>query len=85
MILYTVTPPYHLFVAVAIETLDGELIRACDQTYYRGKLRKSGIQELKLRKSGIQESVGVWFCSTLIIKKLMYLKCFGCLIWSGLS
>lgn len=52
MILYTVTPPYHLFVAVAIETLDGELIRACDQTYYRGEPRKSGIQE----------SVGVWFC-----------------------
>lgn len=51
MPLYTVTPPYHLFVAVATETLDGELIRACDQTYYRGKLRKSGTQE----------SVGVWF------------------------
>lgn len=64
MIFYTVTPPYHLFVAVAIKTLDGELIRACDQTYNTGKPRKSGIQEI----------VGVWFCSTLIIKH----KCFCC-------
>lgn len=63
MIFYTVTPPYHLFVAVAIKTLDGELIRACDQTYNRGKPRKSGIQEI----------VGVWFCSTLIIKQNEYI------------
>lgn len=63
MIFYTVTPPYHLFVAVAIKTLDGELIRACDQTYNTGKPRKSGIQEI----------VGVWFCSTLIIKQNEYI------------
>jgi hypothetical protein len=35
--LFTVTPPYHLFVAVDICTLDGELIRACDQTFFRSR------------------------------------------------